>query len=124
MARKLLTYLDAKERKTQHKTPCCDCPFSRESLPGWLGELSAAEWMQIAHGEGASECHTLKSPSDEPWMCAGLAIYRANVAKRLRSPTAFRLPANRVLVFASPMEFYEHHKQDLMTWRKKKNTSG
>lgn len=104
--KKLLTYHDAKPRKTQHKLPCSDCPFSRNSLPGWLGNESPEWWMQLAHGEGTSECHT----SDK--MCAGLAIYRANVCKSVRDKNALALPPNRKKVFATPMEFLSHHKRE------------
>src|ERR1035437_695376 len=64
----------------QHKTPCVDCPWSKESLPGWLGSNSIGEWLAAAHGDGTIECHTKKKKRGA-WQCAGAAIYRANVAK-------------------------------------------
>lgn len=101
--KQLLTYEDAKQTKRQHKKPCSDCPFARTALPGWLAGETPAWWMQLAHGEGSSECHTTDK------MCAGLAIYRANVCKSLRDKNALELPADRKLVFANPMEFVAHH---------------
>lgn len=52
------------------------------------------------------ECHT-----DAPKLCAGIAIYRTNVAKRMRDPEVPVLPADRSLVFAVPKEFVEHHRR-------------
>lgn len=84
--------------------PCSDCPWARHALAGWLGALSADEWLAAAHGEATADCHALKGPQ-----CAGMAIYRANVAKLPRDPKALKLPADREAVFATPSEFKEHH---------------
>ena len=94
----------AVQAKGQHKNPCADCPWSRQSLPGWLGGLSAQEWLQAAHGETLIDCHTLAGAQ-----CAGSAIYRANVAKLCRSQNILRLPADRDIVFATPAQFIQHH---------------
>ena len=90
---------------TQHTTPCHDCPWRRKAIPGWLGEDEAKDWIERAHGECAVECHT-----NEGHQCAGMAIYRANVAKSTRYPSLIlELPHDTVSVFASPAEFYAHH---------------
>jgi hypothetical protein len=102
--RQLITANEAQTAKGQHKRPCSDCPWARGALPGWLGDMTAQEWVDAAHGEASAECHTLLGAD-----CAGLAIYRANVAKSPRDPSALRLPADRVAVFASPAEFCQHH---------------
>lgn len=104
--RQLITADEATPAKRQHEVPCSDCPWSRAALPGWLGSLSVDEWLQVAHGEGTAECHTKTGAQ-----CAGLAIYRANVAKRPRDPDALRLAADRDRVFAWPGEFREHHEE-------------
>ncbi len=90
----------------QHRTPCSDCPWARKALPGWLGSMTAGEWLQAAHGEAEIECHTILGAQ-----CAGSAIYRGNVCKTPRYPQILVLPANRELVFATPKEFKEHHEQ-------------
>ena len=77
-------------------------------MKGWLGSMSADEWVAAAHGEDVVDCHALKGPNG-PWTCAGIAIYRANVCKSPRDPNALRLPADRELVFSNPMQFKEHH---------------
>ncbi len=91
----------------QHRTPCHDCPWRRKAIPGWLGDTSAPEWIQCAHGEAVIECHTLKSRRGAHH-CAGAAIYRANVCKSTRTPQ-LKLPPDAEQVFASPQEFLTHH---------------
>lgn len=88
----------------QHKRPCSDCPWSPNSLAGWLGDMTAQEWLAAAHGEARVDCHALIGPQ-----CAGMAIYRANVCKLPRDPEQLRLPADRTLVFAGPVAFRDHH---------------
>lgn len=103
----LILSCEAKPRKRQHKSPCSDCPWARKAVAGWLGPLTPEEWVELAHSECREYCHTTSTNHE----CAGLAIYRANVFKVLRDPTAFQLPADRVKVFGSPAEFLAHHKQ-------------
>lgn len=104
MRRKLISSAEAVQAKRQHKTPCSDCPWSRQSLNGWLGGVSVESWLREAHGDAPVPCHVLKGAQ-----CAGMAIYRANVCKLPRSPEALRLPANQTKVFSMPMEFAAHH---------------
>lgn len=75
-------------------------------MAGWLGSLSIEDWIAAAHGEAQVDCHTLIGAQ-----CAGIAIYRANVYKRVRDPLAMHLPADRVAVFESPVAFATHHRQ-------------
>ena len=107
--RQLISVEDAAVATRQHTKPCSDCPFARAALPGWLGGLSADEWIALAHGEGTAECHALLGVD-----CAGLAMYRANVCKRPRDPHALRLPADRQRVFANSIEFLQHHQRVAM----------
>lgn len=102
--RQLLTVDDAVPAERQHARPCSDCPWSRRSLPSWLGDLTAEEWLRAAHGEARMECHTLLGAQ-----CAGAATYRANVCKLTHDPTDLRLPVDRESVFTSPREFKAHH---------------
>lgn len=105
--RQLLTTADAVPAKKQHKSPCSDCPFSRKSLPGWLGGPTADDWLKEAHGDHTIPCHVFSGAQ-----CAGAAIYRRNVLKQPRDPECLRLEANRDLVFATPMEFKRHHARE------------
>ena len=104
MKRKLISSREAIPATKQHCKPCSDCPWARDALPGWLGSMSPEEWVAAAHGEAIAECHAHTGVQ-----CAGMAIYRANVAKLPRSREALKLPADRELVFASAKEFKEHH---------------
>lgn len=101
---RLVVGSEAKPAKKQHTKPCSDCPWARKALAGWLGSFTPETWIALAHGEGHADCHTVIDKE-----CAGLATYRANVCKSLRDPNAFRLPADRVLVFSNSQEFLDHH---------------
>lgn len=104
--RKLTTFDEATESSIQHKLPCHDCPFDRESLPGWLAGMTPQQYRDLAHSDAMIECHAIAGPQ-----CAGAAIYRANVCKLCRDADVLSLPANRQRVFATPMEFVEHHER-------------
>jgi hypothetical protein len=102
----LITHDQAKPCKEQITQPCTDCPWARTALPGWLGALTADEWLREAHGEARIDCHTLKGPQ-----CAGAAIYRANMLKLPRDRNTLRLPKDKTKVFATPTEFKNHHEK-------------
>lgn len=91
----------------QHQKPCGDCPWRRDSLPGWTGGLDPNVWVRTAHGEERIECHTMTGVQ-----CAGAAVYRANVCKLTRDPDNLRLPPDRAKVFGRPTEFIEHHGEE------------
>jgi hypothetical protein len=110
--RKLISSEQATVVAKQPTRPCSDCPWARDALPGWLGSGTVEEWVAVAHGEAAADCHALKGSDGEHHQCVGLAIYRANVAKLCRDPDAIRLPADREKVFASPREFIKHHQRE------------
>jgi len=103
MKRQLVASEEAVPAKSQHAAPCSDCPWSRDSLPGWLGGASIEQWIDIAHGDEPIDCHVLAGAE-----CAGAAIYRANVCKNARRRLLV-LPPDRRIVFATPSEFREHH---------------
>lgn len=114
MKRKFVTCDEAITLKSQHAKPCADCPFSRGCIKGWLGgssvnkgELASVdEWLWAAHGESRIDCHTTTN-----MQCAGAAIYRANVCKDPRDKSLLRLPPDKTLCFASPVEFRNHHEK-------------
>lgn len=103
--RQLISSAEAVDAKCQHERPCSDCPWSRNALPGWLGSLTAEEWIQVAHSDAHVDCHALRGAQ-----CAGIAIYRRNVCKRVEAPN-MTLPPDREAVFAWPPEFLDHHKR-------------
>lgn len=104
--KKLITTNEAVRAKGQHKQPCSDCPWARASLPGWLGGSTADDWLKEGHGDHSIPCHVFSGAQ-----CAGAAIYRRNVLKTPRDPECLRLEANREVVFATPVEFKQHHER-------------
>lgn len=104
---------DAKPCNRQHRKPCSDCPWRRVALPGWLGTVTADDWIQAAHGEVRIDCHT-KRGTRAPFgpQCAGAAVYRANVCKTPRDRNLLVLQENREKVFATPAEFLAHHRRE------------
>ena len=100
----LVTTAEATPATQQHKKPCSDCPWRRDSVPGWLGNLGPQEWVYAAHGEARIDCHVHVGAQ-----CAGAATYRSNVAKRPRDPETLVLPSDRERVFATWQEFLEYH---------------
>jgi hypothetical protein len=90
----------------QHEKPCRDCPWRRTAPPGWLGAVQTPEdWIETARGEVMVDCHTCSA------QCAGMAIFRANILKSPRFAQILRLPADRELVFATTLEFIQHHRR-------------
>jgi len=105
LTRRFITGNQAKRTKTQHTQPCADCPFSKTAINGWLGGTPLDEWVWVIGSEATVKCHCAINRH-----CAGAAIFRANTAKQLRDPNAFKLPPdNGKRVFATRQEFLEHH---------------
>lgn len=107
---KLTIASESEPTMAQHRIPCVDCPWRRKAIPGWLGALSAQEWLAEAHGEARIDCHTLKKAywPKEQWQCAGAAIFRGHVCKLPKHPLALQLPPNKK-VFRGDSEFLAHH---------------
>lgn len=105
-AKQLLTQHDATLARKQHTLPCADCPWARTALPGWLGGLTADEWLDAARSDARIDCHTRSGAQ-----CAGAAIYRGNICKRPRDPSVLRLASDPACVFRSPQEFLAHHER-------------
>lgn len=103
MSRKLISSDEAVQGKCQHTTPCSDCLFARDSLPGWLGGGDVDDWVRAAHSDMVLPCHVIDN-----MQCAGAAIYRRNVCKSPMPPNLI-LESDKNAVFASPMEFKAHH---------------
>lgn len=92
-------------------TPCNECPWRRVAARGWLGPMTADEWLEAVHGETPIACH--KTISGDGWegasQCRGAASFRANVCKAPRNDSVAVGPADRDGVFATSAEFKEHH---------------
>lgn len=91
----------------QHTTPCNECPFRRECLPGWLGNNDHTRFAAYALQEVFFPCHTRKGQA-----CAGRATMWSNSCKAPRDKTLLVLPRDTKNVFSNIMEFMKHHKID------------
>lgn len=103
--RRLIAAGQTPPAKVQITRPCTDCPMARTALNGWLGGATPAEYRQLAHSDAIVACHVHGNVQ-----CAGMAIYRRNVCKRVEPP-GLVLQADRAAVFATPMEFMAHHER-------------
>lgn len=96
--------------------PCAECPWVRTSTPGHLGPYTAEHWAEIAHSEAPIMCHRTLRHGDHQFtdpeirQCRGAAIFRANIFKTPRNPTAARAEERDTeTVFRWDDEFIEHH---------------
>lgn len=93
-------------------SPCSDCPWRINSLPGWLGPLDATEWIGLVLSDAPIACHQTIVKSGE-WtpgvrQCAGAADFRANICKVPRDHNvAGGSPNDAVLM--DVQAFLEHH---------------
>ncbi len=101
----------------QHAKPCSTCPFQRSCEPGELGGSPTETFIGQAFGGFWIPCHECMDYTDPDWrlqyaanQCAGAAIYRSNCHPAERPPDLLTLPENKELVFATPAEFFAHHK--------------
>jgi hypothetical protein len=93
--------------------PCNECPWRREHAPGWLGPLTAEEWVELAHSDEPIACHLTIQKDGEFYgtrQCAGAAQYRTNVFKSPRDPEVATAGArDDSAIFGSAREFLVHH---------------
>jgi hypothetical protein len=99
---KLIARGEAQPTDKQLTKACTDCPLRRDSLNGWLGGNTPFQYAQLCHSDEVVECHVHAGSR-----CAGLAIYRRNIAKW--QPEDHKLPADRETIFSNVKEFLDHH---------------
>lgn len=118
--------------QTPKSGPCSKCPFRRQSLPGYLGEAKAEDFLGSTLADYPMPCHKSINYNDPQWRekweqlirseqlhelkkapeqkhCAGAATFFSNIAKVSRDRNRPRLKPDRENVFSSPHEFMEHH---------------
>jgi hypothetical protein len=100
---KLIVVGEMEPASKQLTKPCMDCPLRRVALNGWLGGYTPEQYANLCHSDEVVQCHVHAGSR-----CAGLAIYRSNVAKF--QPPEHKLPADRETVFSHRGEFLEHHR--------------
>lgn len=99
------------------KKPCRECPFRRESLPGYLGADTPEGFIATTMADVPMPCHLTVDYESDDWeeqaaeapLCAGALIMFSNMAKLSRDRNRPRLPADRENVFTFPHEFLKHH---------------
>jgi len=71
------------------KRPCMECPFRRESWPGFLGGFTIEETISAALSEESFQCHMTRIDNDngytgKPKECAGRLLFATKTAKMFR----------------------------------------
>lgn len=108
------------------KKPCDDCPFRKNSLPGWLGPHSVEEFVQYYQMDYPYPCHkTLVEERDAgdlelrdgEHICIGLVHTRNNSCKRARDNQSslrqeeIRLKGEKNECFTHISQFVKHHEE-------------
>lgn len=104
------------------KTPCNDCPFRKDSAPGWLGPYSGPLALhQFIMSETPFPCHLTHEEKDlapgvagseKHPLCSGAIAYMKKNGKRPRNPALAGLVSacnDTEGILALP-EFFQHHK--------------
>jgi len=95
--------------------PCNECPWRRDSTPGYTGPFTATAWVEAAHADTPIMCHQTLRGEDHDFtdpeirQCRGAAIFRANVHKQPRNSTAVTGPVDITTVFEDGYEMIDHH---------------
>lgn len=118
------------------KKPCNDCPFRRESQPGWLGNANPEWFVSSALADEmtdesnrdvyAAPCHKTIDYSDVDWtnglsdaeVCVGSFVFYRNVdqfklpRQPERSELVVLVKPDHDDVFSTVEEFINHHEGD------------
>lgn len=107
------------------RKPCNDCPWRKESVPGWLGESShdPVDFLEsVSMGEGAHPCHQeidWEAPDREgeisrASICSGYLHALANTCKIPRDPalaTKVAKAGRNDEILPNFHAFIEHHEK-------------
>lgn len=107
------------------KVPCNDCPFTKTSIPGWLGEYESPEQLHLlVMSERPFPCHlthteeTLdfkEAGNDNHPLCAGSLAYMKKLGKLPRNKQLKRaidnIDKNILSNILAMGEFLTHHKK-------------
>ncbi|CAB4951936.1 unannotated protein [freshwater metagenome] len=97
------------------KKPCNECPWRRNSEPGFFGPQIPEEFAAPALSGDMIICHkTVKVEGrdfGQPGLrqCAGAATFRANIGRRPRDPDVSFGEPDPDGIFATTGEFLDHH---------------
>lgn len=101
--------------KNNLKSPCAECPFRKDSAPGWLGGETVQDTFAHIKGEGDFACHmTRHKRKADMSRCRGSLLfmrksgqmpkYNAKLAKALQEVRGYD-----VSEILSVPEFFKHH---------------
>lgn len=102
----------------QHKTPCRECPFRVAALPGYVGNSTPLEFIQVSETGARMPCHMRVNYESPDWkdqqkhapQCAGHSIYMRNRCKVPRQGAPLvDVKEDREKVFTNPQGFLDHH---------------
>lgn len=101
------------------KIPCNECPFRKNSLPGWLADYTPQSLHSFVMSENPFPCHmthevelSFEEAGEYP-LCAGALRYMRKNAKMPRNPEVASIiksfkPEDLENVL-STIEFFNHH---------------
>lgn len=100
------------------RQPCHGCPFRRDSAPGWLGDYTAEQIVDIVRNDGTFLCHNLVDYEDPDWRnqeheeCAGAMIFARKLCKLSRDPekaaAQLQIDKSQDILFPD-IDFISHH---------------
>lgn len=107
------------------KTPCVECPFRRDSAPGYLGGYSPNMYMDVVLSPASLACHKSEGfhegEIEKQRHCTGLAAFRANLGwiasvdvggvlvPTIAHASTKIVGADQEVYFGTATEFIEHH---------------
>ncbi len=99
-----------------HKKPCRECPFRKESLPGYLGADNPEDFLATTLDDFPMPCHLTVDYEEDGWeslvgasYCAGALSFFRNMCKMSRDRKRPQGEKDET-VFSRPDEFLKHHK--------------
>lgn len=117
------------------RKPCKECPFRRDSRPGYTGEATPTEFLKGTLLDAPMPCHMSINYDDPEWKakwmlkassrpdyapeptegrhCSGAATFFANMGKVSRDRERPTRPRDIENVFIFPQEFADHHGAEL-----------
>lgn len=101
--------------------PCKECPWRKDSIPGWLGDSTPLEFLQLNESEQHMPCHLTVDYESDDWeelvqdapACAGRLVHLKNRCKQPMDPSLAEamkgVEADHDKIFFDPSEFFRHH---------------
>lgn len=109
------------------KSPCVECPFRRDSAPGYLGGYTPEMYLEAVRSPASLACHKSagfhEGKIESQRVCTGLAAFRANIGhiasvvhpqygvvpSQAHESTQY-VGCDDEHYFGNEQEFYDHHK--------------